>query len=703
MESVWVGWPGDVSRFDATQRAKIEKHLAEIRAIPLHLTQAEITRYYEGFSNGVLWPLFHYLTDKVQREAWRDWKTYREVNRRFADMVAAQYRPGDLVWVHDYQLALVPSLLRGLIPDARIGFFLHIPFPSSEVFRILPWREEMLRGMLGADLIGFHTHSYLRHFSRAVLHVLGLESDGDVYQEAGRSIHLGVFPMGIDAEHFSRVAESPSVLADVEAIKKRDRNRKLILGIDRLDYTKGLARRMLSLEVLFERRPALRNKIRFVQVVVPSRTKVESYVALRRQLDEMVGRINGAYGSVNTVPIHYLYRSIPEQELISLYRAADVMLVTPLRDGMNLVAKEFVASRPDEDGVLILSEFAGAAAEMIEAIHVNPYDLDRVASAIESAVAMPEEERRTRMSALRSRVQTYDSYRWANDFIGALKSTQREETAYSHGLSTVEEIERLLERLRDADRLVLLLDYDGTLVPFASKPELAAPNAELKELLRKLAERPGTSVHIISGRTFSTLERWFGDLPIGLHAEHGFWSRSHPRAYWRPMFEAPPDWKKPFLPILKDFAERTPGALLEEKTAGCAWHYRMSDPEFGALQARGLRLRLEEEMRELPVEVLRGAKVLEVRLKGINKGNIATGLFSERGERPTVLAIGDDQTDEDLFAALPTGSFTVHVGPRPSRAQYRIEDALATRSFLSRLLGSGSESSASTQSAAMSV
>jgi trehalose 6-phosphate synthase/phosphatase len=425
-DSIWVGWPGDVSRFDTNQRAIIERHLVDIRTVPIYLSQAEITRYYESFSNGVLWPLFHYLTDKVQRDAWQNWKSYTQVNRRFAELTAKHYQPGDMIWVHDYQLALVPALLREMIPDAQIGFFLHIPFPSSEVFRILPWREEILRGMMGADLIGFHTDSYLHHFRQSLLRVLSIGSDGEALQYNGRQVRLGVFPMGIDADHFKRLAENASVVAEAEAIRKKAGNRKLLVGVDRLDYTKGLGRRMLALERLFERNASLRNRVRLIQVVIPSRTKVDSYAQMRRQLDEIVGRINGAYSTVNSAPIHYLYRSVTEQQLVALYRAADIMLVTPLRDGMNLVAKEFVASRADESGVLILSEFAGAADDLTEAIQVNPYDLDRVASAIEQALVMPEEERRARMWALRSRVQAHNSYHWAAGFIDALNSTCRE-------------------------------------------------------------------------------------------------------------------------------------------------------------------------------------------------------------------------------------------------------------------------------------
>jgi trehalose 6-phosphate synthase/phosphatase len=683
-DSLWIGWPGDITRFDTDHRAQIEIELLALRTIPLHLTPTEITRYYEGFSNGVLWPLFHYLTDKVQRDAWKNWTTYVDVNESFAGLVAKHYRPGDMVWVHDYQLSLVPRFLRQRLPEARIGYFLHIPFPSSEVFRILPWRTQFLEGILGADLIGFHTYSYARHFSRALLHVLGVEEEAGRLHYDGREIRVGVFPMGIDAEHFSNLAEQSEVASECQATRAKMGDRKLLLGVDRLDYTKGLARRMLAVERLLEREPSLRRKIRLIQVVVPSRTKVESYENLRRQLDEIVGRVNGAYGTVNSVPIHYLYRSVTEQQLVSLYRAADVMLVTPLRDGMNLVAKEFVASRNDEDGVLVLSEFAGAAAELGEALIVNPYDIDRVASTIKDALTMPVDERRARMNALRRRVQTYDSNYWVRRFVSELGSCgQGAENRRS--LSSEDEIQGLIERLRKSERLLLLLDYDGTLIPFAGAPELAAPDSELKRLLSNLARRPQTSVHLLSGRRRENLERWMGNLQIGLHAEHGFWSRT-PKGSWEPLTTDHVEWKATLLPLMRQFTAATPGSLVEEKTTGLAWHYRMADRDFGELHARELWSRLEKELVGLPADLLQGDKVIEVRARGVHKGIIASRLVSGEGEEAGILAMGDDYTDEDLFAALPQGSFSVHVGPRPSIAQYRLPDPAAARSFLTKLI-----------------
>src|SRR5579884_1749929 len=424
---LWVGWPGDVSRMTAAQQRQLETHLDELRCVPVYLTPGEVSRYYGGFSNAVLWPLFHYLLDRIPPTS-QEWDVYRAVNRKFADAVARVWRPGDLVWVHDYQLVLVPQMLRARIPGATVGFFLHIPFPASEVLRILPWREQVLEGMLGADLVGFHTFTYRSHFSSSVLRVLGIPTQNERIYVDGREVRLGVFPIGVDARTFGALADDPEVLREVGAIRAEARGERILLGIDRLDYTKGIPRRLLAFERLLERGPHWRGKVRLVQIAVPSRDKVPSYQEFRRQVDELVGRINGAFSTVDWIPIHYVHRSLAPRQVVALYRAADVMLVTPLRDGMNLVAKEFVTCRTDEDGVLVLSEFAGAAAEMGEALQVNPYDIDTMAQAYDEALTMPEEDRRVRMRALRQRIAARDVHHWAESFIDALGGQRGEPT-----------------------------------------------------------------------------------------------------------------------------------------------------------------------------------------------------------------------------------------------------------------------------------
>ena len=418
-ESLWFGWPGDVSGATTAQREQFDERLHERRIVPVHLTGDQVDRCYHGFANRVLWPSFHYLIDRVPVDA-AGWDGYREVNEAFAEVVAREYRTNDTIWVHDYQLMLLPALLRERLPHARIGFFLHIPFPSSEVFRILPWRHEILNGLLGADLVGFHTFAYMRHFVTSLLHVDGIEADIDRVRTGDREVKLGVFPMGVDAAAFSDLAADADVLARVEAIRRDAGGRRIVLGIDRLDYTKGIPRRLEALERLLERDPDLRDGMRYIQVAVPSRGEVDSYRRFRRQVEERVGHINGAYGTLRSLPVHYVHQSVSRRDLVALYCAADVMLVTPLRDGMNLVAKEFVASRVDEDAVLVLSEFAGAAAELNGAITVNPYDIEGVADSIHRALSMSLEERRARMRTLRRRVLEHDVHAWADAFLQQL-------------------------------------------------------------------------------------------------------------------------------------------------------------------------------------------------------------------------------------------------------------------------------------------
>ncbi|MGZ3421170.1 MAG: bifunctional alpha,alpha-trehalose-phosphate synthase (UDP-forming)/trehalose-phosphatase, partial [Polyangiales bacterium] len=601
MDSLWIGWPGDVSRMSEAHRREADARLAELHTLPVHLSQAQIARYYEGFSNGVLWPLFHYLIETVQLGARRDWEVYCEVNQRFADAVISQYREGDTIWVHDYQLTLVPEMLRARLPDAHIGFFLHIPFPSSEVFRVLPWRDRILRGLLGADVLGFHTASFRHNFVSSAARVLGLEADFDVLRHEGRDVRLGVYPISIDFAEFERIAQLPSVIGHVEHIRAEAAGRTLLLGVDRFDYTKGIPARLLAFERLLERSRDLRRKLRYVQLAVPTREHVDAYATLRRSANEISARINAQYGSVGSVPIHFLHRSTSPELLVALYRAADIMLVTPLRDGMNLVAKEYVASRVDEDGVLVLSEFAGAADELTDAVLVNPYDIDGMAASIQQAISMPEDERRSRMRALRRHVRAHDVHEWAKKFLDDLGGDRHAKTAAR--TSIVSTAETLSRQIASAESLELFIDYDGTLVPLVRTPDLARPDPALLALLRRLAERPHTRVHIVSGRKHEDLQDFLGDLPVALHAEHGFWMR--PRdGVWQTVAPLDGAWKDNARAILEGFAARTPGASVEEKTVSLAFHYRRVDPELASARLRELRHALAELVRAHGLELL---------------------------------------------------------------------------------------------------
>ena len=688
-EGRWIGWPGDVSKFGPDQRRDLDRQLDERGIVPVYLSQDDIERYYNGFSNRVLWPLFHYLIDRVPVDA-TGWEAYNQVNEAFAQAVVHQYRPGDTIWVHDYQLMLLPALLRARLPDARIGFFLHIPFPSSEVFRILPWRRQILTGLLGADLLGFHTFAYMRHFVASLLHVDGVEADIDRVRIGDREVKLGVFPMGIDAARFSELAQDPEVLDEVEAIRRDAGGRHIVLGVDRLDYTKGIPRRLHAVERLLSRKPEMSDSIRYIQVAVPSRSHVDSYQRFKRHVEESVGRINGARGTLRSTPVHYIHRSVSMRQLVALYCAADVMLVTPLRDGMNLVAKEFVASRADEDGVLVLSEFAGASAELDGALVVNPYDVESVCENIERALAMSVGERRSRMKGLRRRVSEHDIHAWAGGFLEQLESARTVRPARS--IRPPEPpLASVLTQLQRSMHLRLLLDYDGTLVPLARSPELAAPDDELMSLLEGLTTAPGITIDIVSGRPRETLEAWLGRLPVSLWAEHGFWHRPAPNEPWEAAATLAPDWMGRVLPILEQFAAATPGAHVETKSASVAWHYRGAQREFGARQAHELRMLLGDALSNQPFEVLEGKKVIEVRLRGVSKAVVAHRIAADDQPQTAVIAIGDDRTDEDLFRALPASSVTVAVGDRPTGTKFRVDDYRAVRQVLRALLTAASD------------
>jgi trehalose 6-phosphate synthase/phosphatase len=684
---LWFGWPGDAMRSpDPRVGELLDRH--RVRAVPV--SAAEMDRYYDSYSNGLLWPLLHYQVDTQRLDADRDFGTYRSVNARFADQLASEYQDGDVIWVHDYHLMLVPGMLRERLPTAKVGFFLHVPFPAADIFRVLPQREEVIRGLLGADLLGFHTASYRHNFVLAAAHVLGIEAGIEALSFEDRHVSLGVYPIGIDVAAFEKLARDDKTSEDADKIRRAAGNRKVLLGVDRLDYTKGLRRRLLAIDRLLEREQGLRDRIHFIQLAVPSREKVEAYADLRRSVNELVGRINAHHGTPTHSPVQLLYRSVPMSQLVTLYRAADVMLVTPLRDGMNLVAKEYIASRVDEDGVLVLSEFAGAAAEMQEALVVNPYDIAEVANATKRALAMAPNERAARMRALRSRVAENDVARWAGGFLSDLDRAASARDASPQPRprraadSDASRVERALERARAFERRLILLDYDGTLVPFAAVPELAAPDAELLDLLAELANVPGNEVHLLTGRSRPSVESWLGHLPLGFATEHGLLSRT-PDGHWTSPRARGGAWLEPAVALFSDLAKRTPGALVEVKTASVAFHYRRSDPLLAAARLREARERIATLPDAEEAEVLDGSAVLELRARGVHKG-LAAATLAAGYPGAAVFAAGDDRTDEDTFAALPEDAVTLRVGRGSTLARFRVFDSREVRALLRALL-----------------
>jgi trehalose 6-phosphate synthase/phosphatase len=682
LEFVWVGWSGADLSDDETERLREvarEKH----GAYPLSLDAADMDDFYHGFCNGTLWPLFHYFPSYATYDE-RDWETYRRVNQRFCDELAALVQPGDEIWVHDYQLLLLPGLLRQLLPDASIGFFLHIPFPSFEVFRQLPtrWRAELLGGILGADLMEFHTHDYAQHFLHSVFRTLGYEHYLGQVNVNGALRRVETFPIGIDYARFREAAASAEVAEARARMATGLAHRKLIFSVDRLDYSKGILQRLRGFEAFLNDWPEYAGKVSFVLLVVPSREQVARYQRMKQELDERVGQINGRFGTVDWVPIVYQYRSVPFTELVALYNLADVALITPLRDGMNLVAKEYVAGKPEGDGVLILSDMAGAARELSEALQINPNHTREIAKAIHEALTMPGDDQARRMAAMQSRIEGYDATRWVESFLTALRRIKERQGRLATLHLAGAPLADVLERHRRASQRVLLLDYDGTLVPLSRTPAEAAPDPELLALLRDL-ESPSQTVYVVSGRDHRSLSEWFRDVPIRLVAEHGAWQRDAEGSWSMPK-ALPDGWKKQLRPLLQSYVERVPGSLLEEKDFALVWHYRLAaDQELAAERAKELTDDVVSYGANLDVQVLEGKKAIELRNAGVTKG--AAAAAATQAEPQFILAAGDDATDEDLFRALPRDAVTVCIGGTHSNASYRLTDYRELRAVLSRL------------------
>ncbi len=675
----WIGWPG-LPATSTRARTNVRAALHAAGSFhPVFIPARQFDRYYAGFSNNCVWPLFHYFP-RLARFDPAEWEAYTAVNERFHDAVLEAYQPGDQVWVHDYQLLLLPGLLRRSLPEAAIGFFLHIPFPSYELFRELPCREALLRGLLGADLIGFHTYDYMRHFLSSLQRGLGLEHEFGRVAAGPRVTHVDTFPLGVDA---AALAQAARVAPAAPGLPTLDHER-LILSVDRLDFTKGLPERLRAFAHFLEKYPEWRGRVRLVLIGVPSRATVAAYQRLKRRVNELVGYINGKYSTPDWSPIHYLYRSFSPDELAALYRAADVALVTPLRDGMNLVAKEYLACRLDDTGVLILSETAGAAAELGEALIVNPADEAGMAEAIQQALAMPVDEQVRRNRPMRDRLRRYDVHRWSADFLGRLHQAEAYQRERPHRRLTGEWRTKLERAFAAASRRLLLLDYDGTLVPFASLPHLAAPDAEARRLLTDLSADPANTVVIISGRDHVTLEQWLGGLGAALVAEHGAWRLTDPAAGWRlDAAAADTNWKEPIRPLLEAFVDRTPGALIEEKALALAWHYRLADPELGALRAKELADTLASLIANTSLQVQRGNRVLEVKQSQVGKGQAAAAWLAADPPPELILVAGDDDTDEDMFAALPPSAWSIRVGqPLRTRARFTVGSAHELRELL---------------------
>ena len=687
-ERIWVG-SMEASEEDWIKAKDAGQLPEDFTIVPIFPDSRLYDNYYKGFSNSTLWPLFHYFPVFVEYKK-EHFEDYRLLNQHFANKVAEIYQAGDIVWVHDYQLMMVPDFLRRVLPDASIGFFLHIPFPSYEIVRLIPteWKKQLMQGIMGADLIGFHTQDYVHHFIQSAKMILQVESQFNYIYYGNRMVKADQFPIGIDYQLFRNACIDETVVGICTALEERFYDQKVIFSVDRLDYTKGLSYRLDGFDSFLSIHPEWREKVVFILNVIPSRDTIPTYNDMKRTIEEQVSTINGKFSTLHWQPIIYRYNHLAFEELCALYQAADAALITPLRDGMNLVAKEYVASCIDK-GVLILSELTGAASELNEAIQVNPTDTEEVAEAIHTALTMPLIEQRSRLSLMQRRLAAYDVQKWINDFLDQLQVTKKEQEALKVNILKEEHIKEMLARFHQSAKRCILLDYDGTLAPYQKLPSLAAPSEELIRLLNDLAKEPANEVVIISGRDVDTLEKWLGKINLNMIAEHGACIK-HKGGEWRSSVVIKTEWKEQVRPLMQLFVDRCPGSFIEEKKSTLAWHYRNTNEELGFVRSRELRNSLLQLTTNTSLQVVDGNKVLEVRMIGVDKGAAANQMLSEL-DPDFILCIGDDATDEDMFRAIREKGFTIKIGRANTAAQYTILSQREVFPFLSRFINPVSE------------
>ncbi|KAI9281897.1 glycosyltransferase family 20-domain-containing protein [Sporodiniella umbellata] len=667
-ETVHIGWTGPIkeqssrkliapNKFTSEDKTKLQTLLWDTgRTVPVFLGD-ESDGHYQGYCKQVLWPVFHYLvkstsqSNLVEKSQWAD---YVAVNRQFAQTVINRYQPNDIIFINDYHLLLVPEMIREKLPEAAIGIFIHATFPSSEIFRCLQTRKEILNGMLGANLVGFQTYSYARHFISSCTRVLGCETTQIGVNHNGTLISVSAFPIGVDCNRVLQFSKQPGVMPKINAIRDMHSGKKIIAGRDKLDTTKGILQKLHAFEGFLRDYPEWRNKVVLIQVATPTHG---DHSRLEAKISETVSHINGKYGSLEHTPIHYYHQDIDRDEYYALLSVADLALITCSRDGMNTTSYEYTLCQHHKTvpGQLILSEFAGTAGSMSAAILVNPWDYAEVAKCINDALTMSLEEKATRHEQLYRHVTSSTADFWAHSFIKQLVTVSQQQGLQSHATPTLD-YSKLSGDYKSAKKRAMFFDYDGTLTPIVSAPSDATPSPEMIKAIQVLCNDPNNIVWIISGRDQSTLDEWIGENieNINLSAEHGCYIKYANAKQWESIVDnLDMSWKNDVIEIFNYYTERTIGSFVEHKKSSVTWHYRQADKEYGTFQAKECQNHLENAIvSNYPVEILVGKKNLEVRPMSINKGEIVKRILSKNLDTDLVVCAGDDKTDEDMFRAL---------------------------------------------------
>lgn len=670
--NLWIGWPGIASEeLTEKERQSVVFELAKRNCRPVFLTRKQIDEFYNGYSNSILWPKFHDLpagskVNPEKRERW--WRAYRSANQKYSEAALNVAETGSRIWVHDYQLMLVPEMLREQRADLITGFFLHIPFPSQKTFEKIHEYKKLLQGILGAEVIGFHTQDYVSNFlSICRSRNLPMISDSELIMP-GHTVRINRFPMGIDYQKYAQAGKSKAVKEAYKRFHKRYLGLKVIVAIDRLDPTKGLLERLEAYRSYLMLNPKSRGKIVFALVAAPSRTDIEVYQKLTAKIQAIVTDINAEFGGPRWQPVDYMNVTLSFEEVTALFQIADVAFIAPIRDGMNLAAKEYIASRR-KNGVLILSETAGAAQELQDAILVNPKKPDELVDAIDEALKMHKRELRGRLRRMQQQLSSNTVQNWADNFVGTLQRPIPGTPTITRALKGKLETNLILDYMQSNRRLIFI-DYDGTIVPFSKDYRDVSPPKIVTDLLAKLGRDEHNAVVLISGRSPEDLEKWFGGLPISLVAEHGAAIRRAGNIRWKTIEKVDTEWKRIVRPALERYAKLTPGATIETKPHSLVWHYRAAPPYYAQKYAITIKRAFKPIVKQYGLQILQGNKVIEIKNPRISKGKAAENWLNRGYD--FMLSIGDDATDEELFAALPEFAHSIKVGRGLTAARYRV-------------------------------
>ncbi|OAD69655.1 glycosyltransferase family 20 protein, partial [Phycomyces blakesleeanus NRRL 1555(-)] len=690
---LWVGTLAmSTDSLSADQRQEITKTLMDDHnCCPVMPTDAEIEGHYDRYCKQVLWPYFHYVVQAdIQNMMYQNaaWEAYCALNQRFADAIVEQYQEGDIIWVNDYHLMLLPGMLRKALPRAIIGFFLHIPFPSSELFRCLPTRKELLEAMLQSDLIGFQTYSFARHFLQTCARILSLDATPTGIQMDSHYVSVGIYPIGIDVEALNRKRADPDVGRWVSMLKDKYAGKKLIVARDKLDYIKGVRQKLLAFEQFLIHHPEWQGEVVLIQIALSTSEQNE----VRAHISDVVSRVNSKFSNIAYQPIVFLHQDIAFEQYLALLSSADASLITPLRDGMNLTSHEYIVCQENKCGPLILSEFTGTYGSFGACLRVNPWDYRQVGDAIHEALSMSQEEKTGRWKELYRSITANSAQNWASTLIGDLSkvhdATSRRFSAQIPPVDT-----RLVKKAYHSSKQqrVFLFDYGGTLVQHGQST--GSPGlARLIRVLELLASDPQNLVYVISGRTKANVERDLGNVPnLGLSAENGFYIKP-PGEEWQQLFtKIDISWQPAVQEIFQYYTERTPGAYIETKDISVIWHYRTvgQDASYVAWQAAECQNHIADLVnKNFAVHVVAGTTSIEVLPNEINKAVVANRVLQDV-QSDFVLSIGDDRSDEDMFGLLNKQEipnvFTCTVGSRSTEAKYFVSNVQGVLASLEHL------------------